>query len=291
MGILVEVNRKDYVYLAIVDTASPFLTASREVLECSQESIYPDSLEQYGNAVGSMIWRRVKSISICDLNQREYTFRDVILGVPDSNVIEETGGIYLGLLAQDRNRPTVLQELGYTSFCLDYGQATLTLSKKTLIDDQSQSSAMTMFDFSPLGSNVFHYGVECHEFDLQLSSGKTLQILFSSLNRPVVVILDSGLTGCVLNDSLWNELQERHGSSLRSLHDVTGARLHLGATSDKMTLASQSQYWNVSSFQLPWFDYDPEQTKHPHVIAAGNTFLSQSKMTIDTRSRQILLQV
>jgi len=276
----VEVNRKDYVYLAILDSASPFLTAPNDVLEYSKETMYDDTDEQYGEAVGTMMWRSVQSVSVCDYQQTEYTFRDVIVGVPSSNVVDEAGGIYFGLLAQDEYRPTVLQQLGYCSFSLDYQEAMLTLSTTSMIAND-ESRAMELFDFSPFGSNVHHYGVLCDDFELQLSSGTTLRVPCSSLKRPVVVVLDSGLTGCVLNDFLWSELCTLH--STLDLNDVAGARLNL----PKASLTSDSKYWVVSSFLLPWFDLDGKN--YPHVIAAGNTFLSQSKLTVDSKARRIML--
>lgn len=284
-----EANAKDYVYLAIVDSASPFLTATQEVLDYSQQiSKNDDTYEQYGDTIGTVTWRSVKAISVCDVQQREFVFRDVIVGVPSSNVVQETGGIYFGLLQQDKYRPTVLDQLGYSSFCLDYKEAILTLSRMNLISNAQQPRTMKLFDFTPFGSNVHHYGVLCHDFDLKLSSGKMLHVDCASLKRPVVVVLDSGLTGCVLNDSLLAELQERYSTLV--LQNVTGARLNL----PKVTLQSNDTYWVVSSFRLPWFDIDENDAQHPHVIAAGNTFLSKSIMTVDTatdETGQVLLEV
>jgi len=52
------------------------------------------------------------------------------------------------------------------------------------------------------------------------------------------------------------------------LKDVIGDRLNL----PKASLTSDSKYWVVSSFHLPWFDL--QEKNHPHVIAAGNTFVT-----------------
>lgn len=287
MAVLVEVNHKDYVYLAIVDSASPFLTAPNDVIEegYSKPTVYPPSQEQYGDSIGSMNWRRVSSISVCDKEEQEYTFDKIVIGVPSFNVIEETGGIYFGLMREDKYHPTIQQQFGYSSFCLDYREATLTLSKQSLIHD-NDADAMPLFDLSIYGSNVFHYAVECSTFELQFINSKstTLRILCSLLKRPVVVVVDTGLTGCVVNDSLWQELQQVY-PHLR-LQDVTGARLELP---NNVVLESNAKYWTVSSFRLPWFDYPHRQ--HPHVIAAGNTFLSQvSSLTVDTDTRRILIR-
>jgi hypothetical protein len=276
------VNGKQFVYVALVDTGSPFWTAPAEVKGFSKNNEFAATSEQYGQTVGEMTWQTVSAVTLCDDRARPHMFRNIILAVPSDNVIDETGGIYLGLLAHDRLRPTVMEQLGYSSFCLDYVNSLLTLSKTNLIEEKENMS-MDLFDFSPYGSNVYHYGVICNELELQLALKKTLRVTCSSLSRPVVVVLDSGLTGCIVSDSLYNELVERQSDF--DLQEIQGARL----TTRRASLKSDPKYWVVSSFRLPWFDLD--ETNHPHVIAAGATFLSRSTMTIDTQSRRVLLEV
>lgn len=281
VAVLVEVNGKQFVYVALVDTGSPFWTAPAEVEAFSKQNEFAATSEQYGQAVGEMTWQTVSAVTLCDNRTRPHNFRNIIMGVPSDNVVDETGGIYLGLLAHDQFRPTVMEQLGYSSFCLDYVNSMLTLSKTNLIGKQDNMS-MDLFDFSPYGSNVYHYGVICSELELQIASKTTLRVTCSSLSRPVVVVLDSGLTGCIVSDSLYNELVERQSNF--DLQEIQGARL----TTRHASLNSNPKYWMVSSFRLPWFDLD--ETNHPHVIAAGATFLSQSKMTIDTQSRRVSLE-
>lgn len=257
-------------YYAIVDTGSPFLTAPSDALEFSRDASrqYPVTNEQYGEAIGGMQWRRSR---IVRAGNTRLSTSNMVLGVPPSNVLDDTGGIFCGLMVQDDSRPTVLQQWGYPSFSLDYRQRELLLSQGNLlsVDD---SDSLPIFDLTSYGPNLHHFAVECDQVTLQTPKG---EIRLENLKRPVVVVLDSGLTGCIFSDSWLEELPV-------PLAEIKGAKLQLGST----LLTSRPEHWYLSCFRLPWF---ASEDRHPHIIAAGATFLNDMKLTVDTRSKRLQL--
>ena len=241
-------------YYAIVDTASPFLTTPnnekfRRILKKkpSQREYRQPTYEQYGDIVGEMEWKQVDYISVIGKTRLVSTAYDgsdnnnnnnyiaqgivqeqsnVVVGLPTTEVIQETGGIiFVGLMYNDKNRPTFLQQLhNYKSFTIDFRKPSLYLTKASLIktppndnNNKKKKNAVVMdlFNLQSYGPNVYHYGVICDNLELVLvtndSTSKnpiTMSIPCSTttLSRPVVAILDTGLTGCVINDTLYNEI-------------------------------------------------------------------------------------
>jgi len=192
---------------------------------------------------------------------------DFVLGIPSEEVVVETGGIFLGLMTVDAARPTPLQQLGYDAFAMqfrnnssdrpnnrngriekkkeitnDIGPATLILWNGKQSDTRNEKNAamtpsliqrldpysMRLFDLTPYGPNLHHYGVLCDRFecrwggdddfdavafDCDLESGinsctsASASLLGVSLSRPLVAVFDTGLSGCIFSDTLWEEIQ------------------------------------------------------------------------------------
>lgn len=272
----VQVNVGGFYYLAILDTGSPFLTAPPECESFTTDASrrYPVTDEQYGQAVGQISWRQSTDAFIGN----EACPRAFTLGVVSRQIIEQSGGLFVGLMYDDDNRPTVLKQLGYDSFVLDYGKQCIQLFKNQDIFVSYEKDPMQMFDFSWFGPNLHHYGVlsESITFTMSTSEGKDQEVRVSDAKRPVVVVFDTGLTGCIISDSL-----EREFDTLRC-DLVTGATLELG---DHQTIVTSDQkHWFLSSFRLPWF---PDDESHPHVVAAGATFLTDSQLLVDARRRRL----
>jgi hypothetical protein len=260
-------------YYAIVDTGSPFLTAPSDALDYSKDASrqFPMSNEQYGETVGGMQWRRSHVVRAGSAGGLSVS--NMVLGVSPANVIDDTGGIFCGLMVQDDARPTVLQQLGYSSFALDYRAQQLLLSQDELLHGNDLSTSLPIFDLTPFGPNLHHFAVSCQQVTLQTSKGV---IRLDNLKRPVVVVLDSGLTGCIFSDSWLEDLPVR-------LDDIEGARLQVGST----ILTSHPEHWRLSCYRFPWF---VSEEHHPHIIAAGATFLNGMKLTVDSRTKRLLLQ-
>jgi hypothetical protein len=263
--------QNSFQYYAIIDTGSPFGTAPSETMKLSLPSNYPSTQEQYGESIGSMEWRVVPKLQMGD----EFVVGGITVGVPASNVVEDVGGIYLGLMSPDDYRPSLLEQLGYTSFSLDYPKRQLRLSKKSLVTKHKKNTLFSLYNLQPFGENLNHYAIPCKEFTLLWNDENRLVVVDAgSLKRPVIVVLDSGLTGCILSDSLVEELDLAD-----SYHSLTGMHVDIG---NACTFQSDERHWGISSFRLPWFH---DEQKHPHILVAGGTFLSQSTITVDIPSR------
>ena len=400
-------NFDQIAYYAIVDSASPFITTPittkfQQLLSKRprrREYSHP-TFEQYGDIVGKMEWRQADYVSVVgrsrpssssssDDNMGGTTTSsvgiveersNVVLGMASPEVIENTGGIFVGLMDKDENRPTFLQQFGYNSFTIDFIQPTLYLSSDSLImpltdifkestkDETTLSTAsqiskastlqqnwnikkcyiLDLFDLQPYGPNVHHYGVLCNQIDLQLSTTKketddftsvsgmqstihVKSVATATLSRPVVAVLDTGLTGCVLSDTLYAELFNEADSSKPSILGITvslccspsstttkavssgenssdvdkprtiksrNGNVSTDKSMSTIDLSSCSntnqQYWRWSTFHLPWFyDEDDEQELPPHVIALGNTFWTNGvkSLTIDTITQKALIEL
>ena len=195
---------------------------------------------------------------------------------------------------QDDNRPTVLGQLGYQSLILDYAAKRLTFSRTPLLsslDEDEDIAVLDMYDLTPYGPNLHHYSVACSVVTLLARGGSKFPL--RNLQRPVVVVIDSGLTGCILTDS-WNE----EALPVSSINEIQGLDLQIGGSSNErkngespsnntIHLRSNPRYWNLSCFRLPWFSSDDH---HPHIIAAGATFLVGSRLTVDAQRRRLRIE-
>eukprot|EP00536_Pseudo-nitzschia_multiseries_P018734 jgi/Psemu1/57077/gm1.57077_g len=213
---------------------------------------------------------------------------DVAVGIPSATVIEETGGIFFGLMTVDAARPTPLQQLGYDAFRLRFGDDSkddhpektkrrlLPWRKTTKIanyhyndavtldlwggpqrdnDGGSTSSSsssseaaavvvaaassspclirpsdpdsMQLFDLTPYGPNLHHYSVVCDRFECNFGEGsESMTMTFDctvdgicagidddrtlSLSRPLIAVFDTGLSGCIFSDTLWEDIRSQH---------------------------------------------------------------------------------
>jgi hypothetical protein len=193
---------------------------------------------------------------------------DFVLGIPSEEVVAETGGIFLGLMTVDAARPTPLQQLGYDAFAMRFrdndsntssndkngrirkkkettnsnGPATLILWNGKQSDTRNENNSrvtaslidrfdpysMKLFDLTPYGPNLNHYGVLCERFECWWGGNDDFDAVSfdcelddsvnsctsarsslpgTSLSRPLVVVFDTGLSGCIFSDTLWEEIQ------------------------------------------------------------------------------------
>ena len=83
---------------------------------------------------------------------------------------------------------------------MDYPKRVLELFSGGLGPTLSESFSAQLFDLSPYGPNLHHYAVPCEGMSLHCDG----QAVNFRPSRPVVVVVDSGLTGCTFSDS-WME--------------------------------------------------------------------------------------
>lgn len=266
-------------YLAIVDTGSPFLTAPDQSLEMTDSTKFSSSFEQYGELSGIMDWRKANYVTLFAEQNILLDRTNIVLGVPSSEVIENAGGIFVGLIWKDDNRPTFLQQYGFISMRVDFVENQLKLSRQHLLR-RSDPTTCVLFNLQSYGPDLYHYAVLCNVVELQYvdedggNSVKTLSLDPNTFSRPIVAVLDTGLTGCILSDSF----QTIEGVPVPE--HIVGACVTIKTMNDeKVRISSCEQYWRLSLFQLPWF-YDDD--RHPHIIAMGNTFWKNTKsLSID----------
>ena len=318
-----KINVKQQSFFSWLLSTSSFRNTSTDKSESDDLSY-----EQYGDTVGSVNWRMApyltligngevdnvrsadNSVTAAD-NDGNIILKtaevepviiqdqtDFVLGIPSEEVVQDTGGIFLGLMTVDASRPTPLQQLGYDAFVMRFRENIYdidhrptqkkkgnTKKKETMINpnnspatlvlwdggkkqsgsrDMENSAAVTsfslidrcdpysmqLFSFTPYGPNIHHYGVLCDRFecswgrnnddvdvvafDCDTSMGSGINSCTSAaresstsgrttLSRPLVAVFDTGLSGCIFSDTLWEEIRlERQrgsvGSKNRSVH-------------------------------------------------------------------------
>jgi len=164
---------------------------------------------------------------------------------------------------------------------------------------------LPLVDLRPLGDFVEHYACRCKEI---LFDGGHISITSQTLAnqiakqtgeekniRDIVAVFDTGLTGCLMTQALWDAIvdtQHIDPKALTSL-EVTFDTIDYGYDkpntgkdhTKQFTIASGmdiSPYFYVSPISLDWFDDD---INSPHVIVLGQAFLSQGILTIDMEER------
>ena len=150
-------------------------------------------------------------------------------------------------MAKDDARPTFLQQITGNSFTIDYVQRTLTLHRTAQLPPGTRK-ALNMFDLTPFGPDLHHYAILVQSMTLQTKQGRELTLTAEATNsstRPIVVVIDTGLTGCIFSDSL---VADGCFGSV-PLDEIQGIRLQLDAGSSLSSyapgvLTSDAGYWN-----------------------------------------------
>jgi len=331
-------------YYATVDTGSPFLTAppsalpytrgygggSSEDLERGSSSgsssdSASTSQEQYGQTSDEVRWRTARTLLFAAASTASSAPSSplhpsllVVLGIATDKLVEETGGLFMGLMYDDDgNYGTFLRQAGYRSFELDWPRRRLTLSRNNLLmatdgrQQQSSGAVIPLYELSRFGPNLHHYAVKCDTIAFTANCGtgqdedEIIEVRRSDLDRDIVVVLDSGLTGCILSDS-WRDVLDgatvtpTTASATSVVDRLTGATIRFDEDGDKdgqqqqrrqqqqrlPVLRSDPKYWYLSCFRLPWFT---EEEGAPHVVAAGATFLRHCRLVADGPTRTLRL--
>ncbi|KAL7521378.1 hypothetical protein ACHAWX_006049 [Stephanocyclus meneghinianus] len=201
-----------------------------------------------------------------------------------------------------------LDECHIKSFSVDGPTRELTFSTSSLIKEGM--GIMQLIDLRVYGDFVDHYAVlvDSVTFDGTTVTPKDLQKQSRSpVNRPIVAVFDTGLTGCLLTRQFWNAMQNiisaadsseissqsmadavhRFHSATVSVKKSSGTDGHgFDATTDRCTLDSSSnedpRWFYIQPIDLDWFD---DEDTSPHVIVLGQTFLGKGVLTIDMERR------
>lgn len=284
-------------YPAVIDSGSPFLTAPSDVMAAlsssSSSSLLRDvqqskskrlsflmldpTNEQYGETAAPVTWRRVDQILVAGV----FGIQPCTLGIVPDVLRQDTGGLFCGLMWEDDNRPSFLKQAKISSFTIDYTTRILTLHETTPQLQKGDPNVMDMFDLTPYGPDLHHYAVLANSLAIFTVQGHELAV--QDCTRPIVVVIDTGLTGCIFSDSMRQCLPVETSR-------ICGARVNIGGSSSSSlsttTLTSDKTYWNLACFRLPWFR---DEQNHPHIVALGATFLKGSRITVDAKQRRLKL--
>lgn len=328
-------------FRAVVDTGSPFLLVasgpfcsprlaprwgcfSRESVGGSID-MQDSSREGFGGQIFGVQWRRGE-VTLGELstalrsrpNPSALTYSPVNFGVVvDSVGLKGAQAIYLGLVKerQARVRPTFLEQTDIKSMRFDFVDNELTLARRPLIG----SDAVPLVDLRELGAPVAQYGCRVERL---VVNGKPVE-----LQRPCIAILDTGTTGLVISDSLYDSDElPMPGAAIREVEVVTrterGRAVSFAASRRRQRDKGDDEYPLIcTSEHLEWFESDAaamergaqakarrqleaseggggrrallsssvsEEERKPHVLFLGLAFLDGMELTIDIDERRML---
>ena len=305
-----SVNTKDYDLVGfksllrlLQNTLSPFTTSDLDLEQIPfvlQPSVYEPTEDVYGTKLGVIEWK-CSPITFRSNRMNTAGMDSAILGVLDETLTSESGGPLFGLVKRSNPnsekvqlRPTILDQIRIqslkngstetrevTSFQIDSPNKLLTIlaeENQSLIPVNAHN-AIELVDLRPLGDFVDHYAFIVNS--LSLNNNEYVFTPSSLINqknakpRSIVAVFDTGLTGCLLTQSLWDALIT-HGvkdpSTIRGL-EITNSKSNNSIRADQ-----SNPLFYVSSIELDWFD-DPETA--PFVVVLGQTFLTQGTLTVD----------
>ena len=321
----------------IVDTGSPYLVVPLErdcdaqppklsYYGCAspgqfQPAGLASTSEQYGALPGKMQWVR-GDVSFGEVDvgvdadgrlsqlarfQNEVGGR-LVLGAADRAVMSQSGGALLGLIARVNReagstipsqdlRPTVLSQLGLSSFSLDAPRRALTLSTAPLL--RPTADALKLSDPRVYGDGVEHICCRCEGDALSVNG-----VAYQS-SRPLYCVFDSGLTGIVLSQSLVDELalgdlisatppfnlaevqargRAKGGVASLSVALRTERNARVVLRADRGSRRAPNPLFYVQAIPLGWFSNAEEQ--RPHVVAVGQCVLGSGVLTVDSEERR-----
>ena len=283
----------------VVDTGSPFITiqgrnGSENWGFVTQNDIRPspygETYEVYGLQVdSSTVWCLGDLRFTTGFNDdsrsrsRDWNLREMVLGVVNGSMANVGGSInganasFVGLTKyrQDWIRPTFLEQTDVSSFSMNFEKETLTLSRKNLIDRRNDANVLAMIDLRPLGSPVYHYAVLLD--DLYINGEKHK---FKNKNEKTYVIFDSGTTGLLVSQDLYENSAFRDGAfqAAMTFTDVKGNKSSVAIGSSIRTCTRKCLFLCLP-LKVPW---DGVLEEKSNVIFAGLAVLmNQGEITVD----------
>jgi hypothetical protein len=234
--------------LAVVDTASPHLTVPGADA-CSVRDGCAETLAVVGDAsaaafgvgeAGAMRWRRADALSFVGTGGPSLVAdgdRGVIVGEPDLTLRRASGGFFFGLVgaSDDAKRPPLLSQLALppsaapiASFRINAPGRRLVLSSAPLL--ARSADAIRLVDLRPNGATLRHHAARVSALSLD-----GVRVPLARLSRPVVCVLDTGLTCAVVSSGLVAD-------AMRALR---------GSRDAQRTLARPPDEWRALELSLP----------------------------------------
>ena len=193
----------------------------------------------------------------------------------------------------DDNDLTEQEDYIIKSFCINGPRRELKFSIQSMIP--ATAPALRLVDLRPYGDFVDHYAVAVDSltFDGVTITSQSLKQFGGNLERPIVAVFDTGLTGCLLIRQFWDVLQKCMTAHSANASEIRFAELSLRTTvrgklkndisaCKLMSNLEADPRFYVKPIDLDWFD---DEQNAPYVIILGQTFLSRGALTIDLDER------
>eukprot|EP00588_Corethron_pennatum_P019893 CAMPEP_0194314804 /NCGR_PEP_ID=MMETSP0171-20130528/11624_1 /TAXON_ID=218684 /ORGANISM="Corethron pennatum, Strain L29A3" /LENGTH=455 /DNA_ID=CAMNT_0039070361 /DNA_START=18 /DNA_END=1383 /DNA_ORIENTATION=- len=287
---------------AVLDTGSPFLTVPGYCDEkkwgcltsgSSVPSGLPPTVERFDNNEGAVEWRSA-NFSFGGGARGSLRAEPVVFGVLSENLMGGSGGVFLGLVrdVNRRIRPSLLGQIGVRSFSVDLrpgrdaGNGTLALSTRPAPEAMSAAGPHV-----PLLRDLNRrYGDPVVHYVARASSVRANGSPVGDDGRPIYVIFDTGVTGMVVDQELFERryaaARKNREKSLWGTVEITlpavsaGRSLRTGgggAGGATSTLALSAVRPIVTPLgEKPWKEF-----RNAHLIIAGLAFLDGRRMTVD----------
>lgn len=239
---------------------------------------------------------------------------DVVFGVLDRDLLNGSGGVFFGLIKETDRwiRPSFLGQMGYKSFCVDLRHSgdgkdattvgddnrlkspRLVLSKQSMIgtgnwrgtndsggrieaDREIELCVPLVRDLrNKYGAPVVHYTAKASKF---VVNGLPLLI---SRNKPLYIIFDTGVSGMVVSQELFDGryLQARKNRE-KSLWGTVAVSFRTDA-GEEVTLRANKPITTPLGKATPWKGF------RGNLIAVGLAFLDGLATTVDVDDGKIL---
>jgi len=192
----------------------------------------------------------------------------------------------------DDIRPTFLSQTQFSSIRLDIPGKVLQLSPYCLIG--TEDDAVPLLDLRGIGDPVRHYIARVKELRI---NDKLI-----GKNEVIYAVFDTGTSGCVLQDELYND--EETPIPPRSISVVLVTEK--GGLVTLTARASRDQIFVVTASDIRWFKYQRSERslcrdraadeeckvasgKTPKVIVLGSAFLDNKVLTIDADQNRLTI--
>ncbi len=279
-------------FRAVLDTGSPFLTIpgscgenTRAKSGCYKKQGVPSGLantfERFDGFEGEVEWRRAP-FSFVNATGSILGPPIMTFGVVDDDIMNGPGGVFFGLIKNTDSwiRPTFLGQTSITSFCIDLASPvqTLSLSTAPIIGANGGDFIKMTNDLRRYGDPVQHYCTKAKSLSI---NGKQF---IPSDGRPIYVIFDTGVTGMVVSQQLFNEryvdARQKRETSLWKNVDITFRT----AQGQEVSIAANKPLTTPFDPTYAWKRFKG------HVMVIGLAFLDGKKFTVDIDDKRLWVE-
>ncbi|CAJ1963163.1 unnamed protein product [Cylindrotheca closterium] len=301
-------------FRAVLDTGSPFLMIpgscsanTRSKSGCYQQQGSPSGLEGtieiFDGFIGEVEWRK-GSFAFPSPNESAAVTTDpnsgIIFGVVDDNIMSGPGGVFFGLIKNTakRIRPSFLGQTNIVSFAVDLrstrengqGKEGVPATTRTATPSLMLSTLPLLSsydDYIPLNYDLRKkYGDPVQHY---VAKAKSLIIdgrpLIPKNGKPIYIILDTGVTGMVVN----NELFEQRYNEARANKEK---RLW-GGPVEIMLETKQKKSVSITAQKPLTTRFDPKvnwKGFNANLMVVGLSFLNSRNMIVDIDDGKMWLE-